>query len=57
MSYHTSIEVAGRTHVLTPYNNTYRGPYPMPNYHGTGMALCGVTKKGESLDKWIKRRG
>ena len=26
---------------------------PMPNYLGTGMALCGVVAKGETLNDWI----
>ena len=26
---------------------------PMPNYLGTGMALCGVVAKGETLEDWI----
>lgn len=49
-----TVEVYGRTHVVCSIY-TYRPSYPDPNYRNTGMALCGVLKKGETLDGWIKR--
>lgn len=53
------IMVYQRMHVVCPVGE--RGKYstgeyiPMPDYQGTGMALCGVIKKGETLNDWIKK--
>jgi len=30
---------------------------PNPNYQGTGLALCGVLKNGETLEGWKKWTG
>ena len=34
----------------------FTDPMPEPNYMGTGLALCGVLKKGETLSQWENRR-
>ena len=34
-----------------------RQPIPMPNFKGTGMALKGILKKGETINAWHKRTG
>jgi hypothetical protein len=47
--------VGGRGHVLRPYRGDRLSIKELPNYMGTGLALCGVTKKGESLEHWRKR--
>ena len=68
MNYH-QLEVNGRIHILklVDRNGQYyfkhqkeRRParmeaLPNPNYKGTGMALCGILKKGETLEQWIER--
>jgi hypothetical protein len=30
---------------------------PQPNYNGTGMALCGILKPGETLHEWFIKHG
>ena len=56
MNYYSSITVNGRIHVLTIPRDRF-GQYKTANFRGTGHALCGVTRKGESLNEWIERRG
>jgi hypothetical protein len=56
-----TIIVHGRTHVLTESkrnDNVEDGQTKIeqPNYLGTGMALCGVLRPGETLEEWKKRR-
>ena len=47
-----TLTVEGREHVICTAKN--RGPgLPDANYMGTGMALCGVLPKGESIDYWM----
>jgi hypothetical protein len=54
-SQYRTVEVWGRGHVVCDYP-TFRGTkHPQPNYQKTGMALCGVLKKNETLEHWIKR--
>ena len=58
-----TVEVLGRTHVVKPIDRPkqiirdgiIKIEIPEPNYRRTGMALCGVTRPGESLQDWIKR--
>jgi hypothetical protein len=38
------------------YNQAVSEPIPNANFAGTGMALYGVLKKGETLDSYRKRR-
>jgi len=52
---YSTIEFNGRLHILTDAPET-RGAYPMPNFMGTGKALAGVCKKGETIEEWMKRR-
>jgi hypothetical protein len=56
------INVVGREHVVV--NSKHRGGYtgidgeismPDANYRGTCKALCGILKKGQSLDDWKKK--
>lgn len=49
-----TIQVLGRTHVVRHVERPSKH-YPEPNYRGTGKALCGVTREGESLEAWIRR--
>ena len=30
--------------------------FPQPNFRGTGKALCGILKEGESLEEWLKAK-
>ena len=46
------IDVTGMAHVVKETSHKDRAP----DYKGTGMALCGVLGKGETLDQWIIRR-
>ena len=52
----TTIEKNGKTLVLTDAEHRVNSPYRAANFEGTNRALCGVLKKGENLEKWIKRR-
>jgi hypothetical protein len=51
-----TIEIAGRLHVVTPVDGRENSAYPMPNYMGTGKALCGILEPGESLNDFISRK-
>lgn len=48
-----TIELNGSIHILTEGQN--RPGHPNANFAGTGMALCGVARKGETFDKYVKR--
>lgn len=54
-----TIMVYQRMHVVCSVGE--RGKYStgeviqMPDYLGTGMALCGVVQKGDTLNDWIKK--
>lgn len=37
-------------------NYTDGSEMPEANFLNTGMALCGILKKGETLDEWERRR-
>ena len=50
--YKTTV-MQGRLHVIRQIGE--RQGYPLPNFNGTGQALCGLLKKGETLDQWRKR--
>lgn len=54
MKTHKVITVKKREHVVCDVQP--RDSQPMPNYRGTHMALCGILKKGESLESFLKRR-
>ena len=47
--FYTSVEINGYLHVLC--DSEIGG-----NYKGTGKALCGILKKGESLNGFQKKR-
>ena len=57
------IIVHGYQHIIMPYRRTMVNEnivYPNPNYRGTGMALVGVLKKGQTLNQfkkqWLKNK-
>ena len=58
------LESEARKYVLkgrTVYSPMFREPpaekiYGQPNADGTGMALAGYLKSGESLKKWVERK-
>jgi hypothetical protein len=47
------ITVSNREHVIC--ESEPRQGHKQPNYFGTGKSLCGVLKKGETLEHWKKR--
>lgn len=49
-----TIEVHGHLHVLCDVET--RKVFEPANYLGTGMALCAVLKKRESLKSWILKQ-
>lgn len=51
------INVSKRQHVLTAASTREGTIFPEANYLGTGLALCGVLKKDQTLEKWIKKHG
>jgi hypothetical protein len=50
---YTTIMVCGRTHILV--ENKSRDFEPS-NYLGTGLALRGVCKKGQTFEQWAENR-
>jgi hypothetical protein len=54
------LQVNGREHVVkrvTRSGTDSEGvPYPEPNYRGPGMALCGILRKGQTLQEWKNER-
>ena len=54
-SEYKTIGLCGRTHVLRYYRRMGVGEV-QPNYIGSGMALCGVLRDGETLQEWISRK-
>jgi hypothetical protein len=48
------IEFAGKTVVVKP-NDRGACNYPDANFCGTGLALCGVLRKGETLQEFRNR--
>lgn len=55
MAQYETIKVVNRTHII---KEDFRKDmcFPDPNYQGTGKALVGVCRVGETLDEWVKRR-
>lgn len=55
MTLYGTIKVVGRTHIV---KEVFRKDmdFPAPNYQGTGKALVGVCRVGETLEEWVKRR-
>jgi len=51
---YSTIFLNGHHVVLTP-SKSRSGYYQEANFKGTGKALCGVLKKGETLPEWLKR--
>ena len=49
------ITVRGYEHVVCDTFHK-RTNWPEANYLGTGKALCGVIKKGQSFENWLKKR-
>jgi hypothetical protein len=41
-------------HVITPASDRSEA-HEDANYRGTGMALCGVVEKNETLDDWLTK--
>ena len=56
MKVYNIVTVGTRKHVVCTVTSR-SGGVDNPNYMGTGMALCGVMKKGETLEQWKKRVG
>jgi hypothetical protein len=63
MNDYTTIKVCGKLHVIrdiqrptVTYRNGVRIITPEPDYMNTGKALCGILKKGQTLDEWIKSK-
>lgn len=46
----------GISYVLKIYEGNRSSPWDMPNFMGTGKALAGILKKGETLEEWLKRK-
>ena len=55
MKHYLTIEVNKRTHVICISKRDVSPEIPEPNYMDTGMALCGVVDKGDTLDDWIRK--
>lgn len=53
MNEYKVIQVEGRGHVV---RDVIRWRGDQADYQHTGMALCGVLLKGETLRQWIARR-
>ncbi len=55
----TLFRINTRDHVLTPVDREYTA-YPSANYESTQLGLCGILKRGETLesfkDDYIKRK-
>lgn len=60
------LKVNGKEHILKPsmrmfaaHTNLYGHrieAIPQANYRGTGMCLCGVLKKDQSLEQFIEQK-
>ena len=54
------VKVGNREHVVREVEsrgyNSMGGKISDANYLGTGMALCAVLDKGQSLASWINKR-
>jgi len=46
----------GISYVLKIYEGDRPSSWDMPNFMGTGKALAGILKKGETLEEWLKRK-
>ena len=55
MKNYTTLESGRHTHVLC--DNQERQNYPLANYRGTDKALCGILRKGQTLEQWVKKFG
>jgi len=53
---YSTVVVAGRLHVICEAKDRRGGIHRDPNYMGTGRALCGVLKKGQTLEEWMKNK-
>lgn len=53
-SEYKTIILQGKVQVLRYYRRMGVGEV-QPNYIGSGMALCGVLREGETLQGWIER--
>lgn len=51
------VDTPSRGNYVGSVANYERQPIPMPNFKGTGMALKGILKKGETINAWHKRTG
>ena len=51
------VDAPNRGYYIGSVANYERQPIPMPNFKGTGMALKGSLKKGETINAWRKRTG
>lgn len=53
---YSTIEVQGHTHVLIIADNRFSNNFADANYRMTGKALCGVMRKGETLEQFLERK-
>lgn len=49
------VNVLGWEHVVTEQKHHRTLPYNDANYMNTGMCLCGILNKGETIEDWEKR--
>ena len=56
MKHFSTIEVNGRSHVICPKSDRGAG-IKKADYQETGMALCGVIQRGQTLKQWVKKHG
>lgn len=53
MAYYETIKILNRTHIV---REVFRTEIPDADYQGTGKALVGVCRVGETFEEWVKRR-
>ena len=51
------VDTPNRGNYVSSVASYEKQPIPMPNFKGTGMALKGILKKGETINAWHKRTG
>lgn len=53
---YSTIVVWSRLHVICESKERKGNLHRDANYMGTGKALCGVLKKGQTLEEWMKNK-
>ena len=53
---YSTISVNGHNHVLIISDTRDNSNMPAANYRNTGKALCGVMRKGETLEQFLERK-